>query len=155
MSRRSIASVKAVSDAVAAIALMPLAALRLEWARRYGPPPRHRSAELLRRVLAWRVQADVHGGLDAAVQRRLAQGTALAPAPPAGMRLAREWAGRVHEVVVIESGVVYEGKTWRSLSEIARHITGIRWNGPRFFGLRAPVRPDVRPELGVLPQAHI
>ena len=57
-------------------------------------------------------------------------------AAPAGMRLVREWAGRTHEVVVIESGIVYEGKTWRSLSEVARYITGMRWNGPRFFGLR-------------------
>jgi hypothetical protein len=52
------------------------------------------------------------------------------------MRLAREWAGRRHEVVVIESGVVYEGVTYRSLSSVARHITGMSWNGPRFFGLR-------------------
>tara|TARA_B110001454_G_scaffold184002_1_gene179462 strand:- start:650 stop:823 length:174 start_codon:yes stop_codon:yes gene_type:complete len=52
------------------------------------------------------------------------------------MRLAREWAGRFHEVVVIESGVVYEGCTYRSLFSVARHITGMSWNGPRFFGRR-------------------
>ena len=53
-----------------------------------------------------------------------------------GMRLAREWAGRFHEVVVIESGVVYEGCTYRSLFSVARHITGMSWNDPRFFGRR-------------------
>ena len=58
-------------------------------------------------------------------------------APP-GTRLAREWAGRTHEVVVIESGVVYKSKAWDSLSEVARHITGKRRNGPRCFGLRHP-----------------
>ncbi len=126
-----------VTRAVAAIASMSLVELRSEWERRYGAAPRHRSADLLRRVLAWRVQADVHGGLDAATKKLLArEDLPLRVAPPPGMRLAREWAGRTHEVVVIENGVVYEGKTWGSLSEVARHITGMRWNGPRFFGLR-------------------
>ena len=126
-----------VTRAVAAIASMSLVELRNEWERRYGAAPRHRSADLLRRVLAWRVQADVYGGLDAATKKLLArEDLPLRVVPPPGMRLAREWAGRTHEVVVIESGVVYEGKTWGSLSEVARHITGMRWNGPRFFGLR-------------------
>ena len=126
-----------VKSAVAAIASMSLPELRSEWERRYGAAPRHRSADLLRRVLAWRVQADVHGGLDAATRKLLAREVLpLRVVPPPGMRLAREWAGRTHEVVVIESGVVYEGRTWGSLSEVARHITGMRWNGPRFFGLR-------------------
>jgi hypothetical protein len=133
MSRSS----RMVVDAVAAIAVMPLRELRTEWERRYGDAPRHRSADSLRRVLAWRVQADVYGGLDATTRKLLVRDDLPLRVPaPAGMRLAREWAGRTHEVVVIESGVVYEGKTWRSLSEVARHITGMRWNGPRFFGLR-------------------
>jgi hypothetical protein len=122
---------------VAAIAVMSLAELRTEWERRYGAPPRHRAADLLRRVLAWRLQADVHGGFDAPTRRMLDKedGEIKVSATP-GMRLAREWAGRRHEVVVIESGVVYEGRTFSSLSEVARAITGQRWNGPRFFGLR-------------------
>jgi len=126
-----------VTSAVTTIAGMPLAELRIEWERRYGAAPRHRSADLLRRVLSWRVQADVYGGLDATTKKLLArEDLPLRVAAPPGMRLAREWAGRTHEVVVIENGVIYEGKTWRSLSEVARHITGMRWNGPRFFGLR-------------------
>lgn len=123
--------------AVAALATMSLKDLRMEWERRYGAAPRHRSVDLLRRVLAWRIQADVYGGLDAPTRRMLEKAHGeLKIAPRSGTRLAREWAGRRHEVVVTDSGVVYEGRTYGSLSEVARHITGQRWNGPRFFGLR-------------------
>ncbi len=116
---------------------MPLADLRTEWQSRYGPPPKHRAADLLRRVLAWRIQAEVFGDLDVTMRRMLSkEQNVLRPAAKPGMRLAREWAGRRYEVVVIESGVVFEEQTFGSLSEVARHITGRRWNGPRFFGLR-------------------
>lgn len=126
-----------VAKDVAALATMSLADLRTEWERRYGAPPRHRAAHLLCRVLAWRMQADVHGGFDAVTRRMLGQDQSeVRVAATPGMRLAREWAGRRHEVIVIESGVVYEGSTFGSLSQVARHITGQRWNGPRFFGLR-------------------
>lgn len=122
---------------VAALMTMGLNDLRIEWERRYGAAPRHRSADLLRRVLAWRIQADVYGGFDAGTLRMLQKDHGeIKLAPTSGMRLAREWAGRRHEVIVIDSGVVYEGSTYGSLSEVARHITGQRWNGPRFFGLR-------------------
>lgn len=127
---------KSVAADVQHIAEMSLHELRQEWERRYGDAPRHRSADLLRRVLAWRVQADAYGGFDAATRRLLEKDAPPKLEPVAGMRLVREWAGRRHEVVVIESGVVYKGETYKSLSEVARHITGIRWNGPRFFGLR-------------------
>jgi hypothetical protein len=55
-----------------------------------------------------------------------------------GTRLLREWQGVTHEVIVLEDGVLFRGKRHRSLSEVARAITGSRWSGPRFFGLRAP-----------------
>jgi hypothetical protein len=125
-----------VTRDVAALTTMSLHDLRTEWERRYGAAPRHRSADLLRRVLAWRIQADVHGGFDAATRRMIEKDGPVKLAPTAGMRLAREWAGKRHEVVVIESGVVYDGVIYRSLSAVARHITGMNWNGPRFFGLR-------------------
>jgi len=126
-----------VAKDVAALAAMSLGELRREWERRYGAAPRHRAVDLLRRVLAWRMQADVHGGFDAATRRMLEQeGGEIRIAPTSGMRLAREWAGRRHEVVVTDAGVTYEGDSYGSLSEVARHITGKRWNGPRFFGLR-------------------
>ena len=127
---------KQLTQEVAALETMSLADLRKEWGRRYGAPPRHRSPDLLRRVLAWRMQADFYGGFDAVTRRMIEKDSTIKIAPTPGMRLAREWAGKRHEVVVIESGVVYEGQTFGSLSQVARHITGMRWNGPRFFGLR-------------------
>ncbi len=128
---------KQAAAVVAQLIDMPLAGLRAEWQRRYGSLPKHRAADLLRRVLAWRIQADAFGDLDATTRRILSkEQNVLRPSAQPGMRLAREWAGRRYEVVVIESGVVFEGQTFGSLSEVARHITGRRWNGPRFFGLR-------------------
>ena len=121
---------------VAALSTMCLGDLRTKWERRYGAAPRHRSAELLRRVLAWRIPADVLGEFDAPTRRMLLKDNEVRVVAAAGTRLAREWAGRRHEVIVTEGGVTYEHRTFGSLSEVARHITGQRWNGPRFFGLR-------------------
>jgi Protein of unknown function (DUF2924) len=131
-----------VSQQIAALADISLAELRTEWEARYGAPPRHRAPDLLRRVLAWRIQADAFGGLDAATVRMLGNESApMMVAEQLGTRLARDYAGRRHDVVVVEGGVVYEGNRYGSLSEVARVITGQRWNGPRFFGLR---RENVR-----------
>lgn len=136
------ASRKDISEQVAGLSAMGLSELRVEWEERYGAPPKHRAPDLLRRVLAWRIQADAFGGFDAASVRLL--GNEKAPmmvAEQPGTRLARDYAGRRHEVIVVEDGVVYDGNCYGSLSEVARIITGQRWNGPRFFGLR---RENVR-----------
>lgn len=111
--------------------------LRDEWERRYGASHRLRSADLLRRILAWRIQAAAEGGLDRATRSMLAG----KPAGPenllsAGSVITREWKGERHDVEVAESGFIYRGERWNSLSEVARAITSTRWNGPRFFGLR-------------------
>ena len=119
------------------ITALPLSELRKDWQTRFGSPPTHRAADLLRRVFAWRIQAEAYGGFDAATRRLLSRdGSKLHTAPQPGMRLARDWAGRRHEVVVLDGRIIYEGQTFGSLSSVARHITGQRWNGPRFFGLR-------------------
>lgn len=132
----------AVRDDVASLQSMTLFELRSLWAARFGAPPKQRSVELLRRVLAWRVQAEAFGGLDAATVRLLgSERTLVMVAEQSGTRLARNYAGKHHEVVMLEEGVLYEGETYGSLSEVARLITGQRWNGPRFFGLR---RENVR-----------
>ena len=136
------ASRKEISAQVSAITGMGLSELRVEWEERYGDTPKHRAPDLLRRVLAWRIQAYAFGGLDAATVRLLGNHKApLRLAEQPGTRLARDYAGRRHEVIVVEDGVVYDGKRYGSLSEVARIITGQRWNGPRFFGLR---RENVR-----------
>jgi len=127
-----------VKTEVAALANMSLKQLRELWQQRYGDPPKHRAAELIRRVLAWRIQADAYGGFDTATLRMLGSQKPVStqPSPTAGMRLAREWQGKRYEVTRLETGIHYDGRKYGSLSEVARLITGIRWNGPRFFGLR-------------------
>jgi hypothetical protein len=124
---------------LAAIAGEDLPALRARWQRHYGPPPRLRSVALLRQVLAWRMQVDACGGLDQTTRRLLKGRSAGAECTlSAGSTLTREWEGVVHRVEITGDGFIHEGRHWTSLSQIARHITGTRWNGPRFFGLRQP-----------------
>lgn len=114
-----------------------LTELRAEWQRRYGPAPALRSADLLRRVLAWRVQVDAEGGLRPETKKLLAdRKKGGQPVLATGTRISRDWLGITHEVEVVESGFLYAGRKWKSLSHVAREITGTRWNGPRFFGLR-------------------
>lgn len=126
-----------VEAQVRALEPLDLEGLRQVWRERYGVPPELRSPDLLRRWLAWRIQAEALGGLDAETRRRLSGRSAAAPKMQPGTRLVREWKGEPHEVVVSAQGFTYGGATHRSLSEIAREITGARWNGPRFFGLRS------------------
>lgn len=127
-----------IAAEVRALEHLDIHGLRDEWRRRYGEPPKMRSTELLARLLAWRIQADAFGGLDAATVRML---TSVRPPPfrptfSEGSRLTREWQGRVYEVDVIGSAFRYQGRDYGSLSRVAREITGTRWNGLRFFGLR-------------------
>ena len=125
-------------------------ALRARWQdvfRRQPPPylPRH----LLFRMLAYRLQADHLGDLDGESRRLL--DSAVSPEAAGkraverarvtrdmspGTMLGREWNGRMHRVAVLAEGFAWNGKTYPSLSKIALAITGTRWNGPRFFGLR-------------------
>ncbi|MHB8493490.1 MAG: DUF2924 domain-containing protein [Casimicrobiaceae bacterium] len=134
----------ATSDTLAALAALDRRALAERWAAVFGcPAPRHAQATLLRAALAWHAQmqplgADGSGGVDRLVRgvRRAAAAsvptTVLAP----GTRLLREWQGHTHHVTVLTQGFEYGGETYRSLTAIARHITGTPWSGPRFFGLR-------------------
>ena len=86
------------------------------------------------------MQAEALEGLDADMRRALRRPPRVRPAPPrlaTGTRLAREWKGERHEVEVLADAILYRGARYASLSEVARTITGVRWNGPRFFGLRS------------------
>ena len=126
---------------VAALTDLSLKDLRVVWEARYGPPPRLRSPELLRRLLAWRIEAEAEAGAVEALRRRLAEGrrriNAPAGQPGAGAIVVRVWEGVEHRAEIVEGGlIVYDGQTFDSLSAVARSITGVRWNGPRFFGLR-------------------
>jgi len=124
-------------------------ALRFEWEKMFGrPPPKFMSRRLLELAAAYDIQAKVYGGLKPALRRKLLQAAPKGPnslsealrrkprgALMPGSRLVREWHGRSHTVEVAEGGFLYAGRRYRSLSEIARTITGARWSGPRFFGL--------------------
>lgn len=121
--------------------------LEQEWVRRFRVPvPAIKSRDVLRRIIAWRVQAYTFGGYDRETRRRLKQliadhanakplVTRAAARLSPGTVLKREWKGKVHAVAVEASGFVYEGNSYASLSEIARLITGTRWSGPRLFGI--------------------
>lgn len=130
-----------VEAVVAALEALDLDGLRAAWARRFGPPPKLRSVELLRIMLAWRLQAVTHGGLDARTRRRLESRGRVAPEGRSlglGAVLRRSWDGRDIEVFVEAGGFRWDGRLYPSLSAVARSATGVRWNGPRFFGLRTP-----------------
>jgi hypothetical protein len=112
--------------------------LRQSWRQVTGRPAPRLGAMLLRHALAWEMQAQVYGGLSSRTRRRLAQNAngAAQQQSSAGLTLVREWKGVLHTVTVDADEVVHwNGKTWNSLSEVARTITGTRWSGPRFFGL--------------------
>jgi hypothetical protein len=125
---------------------MNLAELRAAWTKLVGSPPAGQSKDLLRRRLACRLQARAYGGLSAETKRRLkrlyesfARDPGFTPSPTLGLKpgtvLVREWRGIQHRVHVLDDGFDYRGTRFGSLSEVARHITGTRWSGVRFFGL--------------------
>ena len=128
--------------------------LKARWRELYGNEPPRFNRQFLIKRLAYRIQELAYGGLSAATRERLAgvlneEGyndlgvktgrRALAGSEarlPPGTLLAREWDGRRHEVRVVDGGFEYQGLPFRSLSAVARHITGTQWNGPKWFGLR-------------------
>jgi hypothetical protein len=122
--------------------------LRNFWLELFGerPHPKLRR-ELLIPILSYRLQEKVLGGLRPSTARRLrtivdelASGKKRIrnnyPGPRAGTRMVRQWRSKLHEVITLESGFMYDGQKYRSLSEIARAITGTRWSGPAFFGFK-------------------
>ncbi len=116
-----------------------------KWQELYGePPPSGVSQQLLLRAISYKLQERAVGGLKPATRRFLARfsgngksSTLPQPRLKTGTRLLREWHGITHEVMVLENGVQYHDKCYRSLSEVARSVTGTRWSGPRFFGLKS------------------
>lgn len=129
-----------IDDQLAGLDAMGRDALHGAWIRLTGTRAPMISNKLLRLALAWQIQASVHGGLPRTVQQKLAQmsqGKTTTSVAQPGMRLVREWNGKAHVVMIGEDGVIrWNGKDWRSLSEVARAITGTRWSGPAFFGLK-------------------
>ena len=158
---RAVADGASLDNEIARLRGLDVGELRARWHtmfRRVAPPhlPRH----LLFRILAYRLQADQFGDLDADIRRVLdrmgfeaADGfgrlvadlnrsrTELRP----GTLLTREWGGHLQQVMVLPDGFTWNGKSYQSLSKVAFAITGSRWNGPRFFGLRDRPSSEAQP----------
>lgn len=122
--------------------------LRAVWEQHYGTvAPGTLRREMLIRSILWQVQAKALGGLKPATRKYLLEvadaarsNTAPAPPPPlrirAGTKLIRVWQNRTHTVTALDEGFEWQGKRYRSLSQIARAMTGTRWNGLVFFGVK-------------------
>ncbi|HCQ64570.1 MAG TPA: DUF2924 domain-containing protein [Rhodobacteraceae bacterium] len=134
-----------MTPVVAEIEVMDRTALVAAWAVVFrAPVPKRLSSPFLRRFLAYEVQARSSGGLPKGFVAKLDKAArqdplATSPALNPGGRLIREWNGVTHAVDVVEGGFIWKGERYASLSPIARAITGARWSGPRFFGLRGSV----------------
>ena len=139
---------KASKEALSRLPKLDIRALREEWRFLYKTDASpHLSRELLIRAVAYRMQEIALGGLRPEPQRQLRQiaqelkqtGAAakrFRPQLRPGIRLIREWQGRTYEVVVVDDGLSWQGTHYRSLSAIARKITGTAWSGPLFFALK-------------------
>ena len=125
--------------------------LRSLWRAHLGAVPKHQSADLIRRRLAYELQARLYGGLKPEIRRRLKQlhqafktNPNHVPLPNydimAGTILTRVWKGRTHKVHVSVEGFEYQAQRCKSLSEVAERITGTKRSGPAFFGFREPRR---------------
>ncbi|MCF8476469.1 MAG: DUF2924 domain-containing protein [Pseudolabrys sp.] len=151
-----------LNDEIAHLRDLDLKGLRTRWKGIFrGQPPDHLPRHLLVGMLAYRMQAQVHGDLDATTNRLLKQiGSGGANIDAVGLTveherrraslkpgtiLMREWNGQPQRVTIIDAGFSWKGKTYDSLSKIAFAITGTKWNGPRFFGLRD--KPNVEAQL--------
>jgi Protein of unknown function (DUF2924) len=161
-------SAPALDAMIAGLADLDADQLRLQWRNHLGgTPPAHLPRWLLARVLAYRIQAFALGDLDKATLRVIRQSSGggggefsairpFAPRDPstlegvglkAGALLVREWNGRLERVMVLDRGFAWNGKTYDSLSQIAKAMTGTSWNGHRFFGLR-PVGGNAERKTG-------
>jgi hypothetical protein len=144
----------AVEDELDRLATMPIAQLRVRYGQVFrSDPPKAFGPDLLRRSIAYRIQEKAYGGLSRPAQRLLDQMMKAFVVKPngkivlprrikPGSVLVREWKGKSHRVVVLADGFTYDGKSFANLSEIAGLITGTRWNGPRFFGLRSKTQEN-------------
>jgi hypothetical protein len=145
---------RTIEDEIAHLRELDLKRLRARWQNEFGRlAPEHLTRQLLFRIIAYSIQADRLGDLDAetlkvlqqaaglegrppAVSRALAELDQRRFAPPPGTVLVREWDRKSHRVMVMPGGFAWNGNTFDSLSQVAFAITGTKWNGPRFFGLR-------------------
>ena len=131
-----------MTPSVTELDAMDRAALIAAWGQIFGTPvPKRLSSPFLRRFLAYEIQAQQNGGLPKGFAKSLRRsasdnGDVRNPTLKPGGRLIREWNGATHVVDVVDGGFLWNGQRFASLSPIASAITGARWSGPRFFGLK-------------------
>jgi hypothetical protein len=141
---------EALAAEIADLSKLTIDELRDRWKAIYGKAPsREIGRSFLTRAISYRLQERAYGGLKPSTYRLLtkaieeiATGSSKRPQTrmaQSGTILIREWQGTAHRVTMLDDGVSFNGKRYRSLSEVAREITGSRWSGPRFFGLRSQV----------------
>jgi hypothetical protein len=158
--RRKLSPKASIEGEIAQLRDLDLKSLRVRWRNAFGKPaPEHLTRYLLFRIIAYRLQADRFGDLDAETLKVLARAAGQEDrpltvpkglgevdqrrfSPPPGTILLREWDRKSHRVMIMPDGFAWNGKTFDSLSQVAFAITGTKWNGPRFFGLR-----DRRPQI--------
>jgi hypothetical protein len=135
----------AIEAEVNQIRSLGIDALRQRWRIMFGAvPPKGLTKDIIARMIAYRIQEEAFGGLEKETIKlldRLARGdkpNELNRRLKAGTVLVREYQGERHTVTVVADGFLWGEKTYSSLSTIAQAITGTKWNGPRFFGLRSP-----------------
>lgn len=144
-------STSSIDAELAALPRCGSKALQQRWKELFGIDAPDVSDDVLMRAIAYRLQERVYGGLSASTSRKLRKiaadlrsnrkATCLPDAPriAPGVQLFREWNGETEVVEVTTSGFVWRSQTYRSLSAVARAMTGVRWSGPRFFGLSTGV----------------
>ncbi|MCC6947024.1 MAG: DUF2924 domain-containing protein [Bradyrhizobiaceae bacterium] len=137
-----------LEDEIARLRDLELSELRRRWEKHYRTPaPKTFRREFLIRAVAYQMQVEVYGGLKPATRRRLRQiaealregreeAISTAPRIKPGTALVRSWRNETHTVMVLEEGFAWKGKRYRSLSQVARAITGTQWNGLVFFGIK-------------------
>lgn len=136
---------ESVINQLAALPDMSVAELKKIWGNLFETPPQNNNKDFLVRKIAWRIQELAYGGLPDETRQRLRELRKKAETynhkrrnlPPEGTLLTREYDGEEHRVLVLFDAFEYRGCKYRSLSDIARKITGTKWSGPRFFGLKS------------------
>jgi len=125
-----------------ALSAMSRDELTEHWNNHFGTqPPKKMRSNTLARILSceeqWQASPESRATIHKQLERVVAASTKSAPSASEGTRLIREWHGREHVVDVVDGTFHWNGKPWKSLSAIAREITGTKWSGPRFFGVKA------------------
>ena len=126
--------------------------LRSRWRAVYRSLAPDIGPDLLRRGIAYRLQERGQGGLAPSTRREIEKlikcldNDGISPAAPKlkpGTRLVRSWHGKMYQVLALDDGFEFDGRRYRSLTQIASDITGVQWSGPRFFGLVNRAKPKV------------